>query len=380
MANISNTGAANAPKGSDPIQAMVVDDSAIVRGLISRMLNSDPDITVVASVANGEMAISSLKRTPVDVVILDIEMPVMDGLTALPLLLEIDKDLKVLMASTLTNRNADISIRALTMGAADYVPKPTSSREIGGKGDFQRELLEKVKTLGDARRKRAGRVKVEATTGKTPFKSAMPSSSDIKLRAPGRTRPSVLAIGSSTGGPQALFKVLGGLPKDFQLPIVITQHMPPTFTSILSEHIEKASKRPCNEGKDGTVIAPGSIYIAPGDYHMTVEKDGANKVLRLNQGPKENFCRPAVDPMLRSMSQAYGPNILTVILTGMGSDGTKGGQTIVDNGGTLIAQDEESSVVWGMPGSVATAGLCSVVVPIDDIASKIVSFASRGIL
>ncbi|MBT3764908.1 MAG: chemotaxis response regulator protein-glutamate methylesterase [Rhodospirillaceae bacterium] len=359
---------------------MVVDDSAIVRGLISRMLNSDPDITVVASVANGEMAISSLKRTPVDVVILDIEMPVMDGLTALPLLLEIDKDLKVLMASTLTNRNADISIRALTMGAADYVPKPTSSREIGGKGDFQRELLEKVKTLGDARRKRAGRVKVEATTGKTPFKSAMPSSSDIKLRAPGRTRPSVLAIGSSTGGPQALFKVLGGLPKDFQLPIVITQHMPPTFTSILSEHIEKASKRPCNEGKDGTVIAPGSIYIAPGDYHMTVEKDGANKVLRLNQGPKENFCRPAVDPMLRSMSQAYGPNILTVILTGMGSDGTKGGQTIVDNGGTLIAQDEESSVVWGMPGSVATAGLCSVVVPIDDIASKIVSFASRGIL
>ena len=380
MANISNTGAANAPKGSDPIQAMVVDDSAIVRGLISRMLNSDPDITVVASVANGEMAISSLKRTPVDVVILDIEMPVMDGLTALPLLLEIDKDLKVLMASTLTNRNADISIRALTMGAADYVPKPTSSREIGGKGDFQRELLEKVKTLGDARRKRAGRVKVEATTGKTPFKSAMPSSSDIKLRAPGRTRPSVLAIGSSTGGPQALFKVLGGLPKDFQLPIVITQHMPPTFTSILSEHIEKASKRPCNEGKDGTVIPPGSIYIAPGDYHMTVEKDGANKVLRLNQGPKENFCRPAVDPMLRSMSQAYGPNILTVILTGMGSDGTKGGQTIVDNGGTLIAQDEESSVVWGMPGSVATAGLCSVVVPIDDIASKIVSFASRGIL
>jgi two-component system chemotaxis response regulator CheB len=380
VANISNTGAANAPKGSDPIQAMVVDDSAIVRGLISRMLNSDPDITVVASVANGEMAISSLKRTPVDVVILDIEMPVMDGLTALPLLLEIDKDLKVLMASTLTNRNADISIRALTMGAADYVPKPTSSREIGGKGDFQRELLEKVKTLGDARRKRAGRVKVEATTGKTPFKSAMPSSSDIKLRAPGRTRPSVLAIGSSTGGPQALFKVLGGLPKDFQLPIVITQHMPPTFTSILSEHIEKASKRPCNEGKDGTVIAPGSIYIAPGDYHMTVEKDGANKVLRLNQGPKENFCRPAVDPMLRSMSQAYGPNILTVILTGMGSDGTKGGQTIVDNGGTLIAQDEESSVVWGMPGSVATAGLCSVVVPIDDIASKIVSFASRGIL
>ncbi|MBT7769907.1 MAG: response regulator, partial [Rhodospirillales bacterium] len=131
---------------------MVVDDSAIVRGLISRMLNSDPDITVVASVANGEMAISSLKRTPVDVVILDIEMPVMDGLTALPLLLEIDKDLKVLMASTLTNRNADISIRALTMGAADYVPKPTSSREIGGKGDFQRELLEKVKTLGTTRR------------------------------------------------------------------------------------------------------------------------------------------------------------------------------------------------------------------------------------
>jgi two-component system chemotaxis response regulator CheB len=154
--------------------------------------------------------------------------------------------------------------------------------------------------------------------------------------------------------------------------------MPPTFTAILSEHIEKASKCPCSEGKDGTVIMPSSIYIAPGDFHMTVEKDGANKVLRLNQGPKENFYRPAVDPMLQSMSKAYGPNILTVILTGMGSDGTKGAKTIVENGGTLIAQDEETSVVWGMPGSVATAGLCSVVGPIDQIAPKIMSFANRG--
>ena len=256
MAITSNTSAPVAQKGSDPIQAMVVDDSAIVRGLISRMLNSDPDVTVVASVANGELAVSSLKRSPVDVVILDIEMPVMDGLTALPLLLEIDKDLKVLMASTLTNRNADISIRALTMGAADYVPKPTSSREIGGKSDFQRELLEKVKALGATRRRRVGRVKVQATTGTPALKSAMPSSADIKLRAPGKTRPSVLAIGSSTGGPQALFKVLGGLGKDFQLPIIITQHMPPTFTSILSEHIEKAAKRPSHEGKDGTVYRP----------------------------------------------------------------------------------------------------------------------------
>lgn len=148
---------------------------------------------------------------------------------------------------------------------------------------------------------RAGRVKVQSTAGQASIKSAMPSSSDIKLRAPGKTRPSVLAIGSSTGGPQALFKVLSGIPKGFQLPITVTQHMPPTFTAILSKHIERSSKRPTHKGKDGMVVQAGNIYIAPGDFHMTVEKDGVNKVLRTNQGPKENFCRPAVDPMLRSM-------------------------------------------------------------------------------
>jgi|TARA_R110002072_G_scaffold727_17_gene5358 two-component system chemotaxis response regulator CheB len=357
---------------------MVVDDSAVIRGLLTRALEEDPTITVVASASNGEIALRSLARQDVEVVVLDIEMPVMDGLTALPLLLRAKPGIQVIMASTLTRKNADISMRAIGMGAADYIPKPTSRSELTGADSFRRELVTKVKAL--AQKKRGGRV---ATARVDRQHSPITSSfgvvkPKITLRAPSRFPPQVLAIGSSTGGPQALFKVLGELKDSLRVPIFITQHMPATFTTLLAEHLTRISGVPCAEAKDGEPVQPGRIYVAPGDYHMIVEDSDGKKVTRLRQTPPESFCRPAVDPMLRSLAKAYGSRLLTVILTGMGSDGLKGSQDVVAAGGTVIAQDEATSVVWGMPGAVAGNGVCSSVLPLEEIAPQISKMFMRS--
>lgn len=384
---------ANKPAGSGPtpVRVMVVDDSAVIRGLITRALETDPGVQVVATVGNGQLAISQLARTDVDVIVLDIEMPVMDGITALPELLKVAPDVKIVMASTLTQRNAQVSIEAMQKGASDYIPKPSSTGEIHGSADFKRELLEKVKALGRARRDRRDRNKaagvpeakgtpaprVGAAAASRP--SLLSPSAPIQLRPFGRMPPQIVGIGSSTGGPQALFTVLGALSPAMRLPIVITQHMPATFTTILAEHIARVSKRPSAEGKDGEAIEQGKIYLAPGDFHMVIETDGARKIVKLNKNPPENFCRPAVDPMFRSLAVAYGASVLGVVLTGMGADGAKGGKVLADAGGSVIAQDEASSVVWGMPGATAQTGVCSAVLPIDKIAGEIARIAGvRG--
>lgn len=379
----------------NPIRTMVVDDSAVIRGLISRMLEADPEIEVVASVGNGQLAVNQLERQAgkIDVIILDIEMPVMDGLTALPLLIKADPNIKIIMASTLTKRNAEISLRAMTGGASDYVPKPTSSREMSGENDFRRELTDKVKSLGTAHRRalglpigarsekppRGAAAPVgKAKTGDGPQRWEMKSSSEITLRQAGSTKADILAIGSSTGGPQALFEFLKGLPTSINVPVVITQHMPATFTAILAEHITRMTSWPCREGKDGDVLEAGKILLAPGDFHMTIVQKGTQRVISLNQDPPENFCRPAVDPMLRSVVKVFGPRVLTVILTGMGNDGAKGATGVVEAGGNVIAQDEETSVVWGMPGAVASAGICSAVLPVGKLAAHAVSMLKQG--
>jgi two-component system chemotaxis response regulator CheB len=372
---------------ADPVRVMVVDDSAVVRGLITRILEENPGISVVASVANGQMALSALERQPIEVVVLDIEMPVMDGLTALPKLLKIDPDLQVIMASTLTLRNADISMRALEAGAADYIPKPTASRDISGVSggsDFKRELLEKVRALAAVRRRRPRRqarpsLSAPAPTAPVPRPVVPPRAAvPPTLRPAAGETPDVIAIGSSTGGPQALFTVLGALKAShLNQPILITQHMPPTFTTILAEHIGRVSGWETAEGKDGEVVRGGRIYIAPGDFHMVVETKGVDKIIRLNKNAPENFCRPSVDPMLRSIAAAWGRRVLAVMLTGMGSDGLKGGQVLVAGGATMIAQDEATSVVWGMPGAVAGAGICSAVLPLPEIPQYILRMASR---
>ncbi len=391
---------------SDIYQVMVVDDSAFIRGAITRAIESDPCLRVAVSVSNGEQAVRSLQREAVDVIVLDIEMPVMDGLTALPKLKEIDGAVQVIMASTLTQKNAEISLRALSLGATDYIPKPSSSHEVMAAESFQHELVDKVKALG-ALARRSGVREAPRTnpTSKpvevTPRPSLPPRQvpldqekrsesaqlvpplskqgrREVVLRKEAIVRPDVLAIGSSTGGPQALFKVIKDMGKGLPQPIVITQHMPPAFTTILAEHISRQCDVACQEAKNGDILVAGHYYVAPGDFHMVIERKGSDSVVRLLKDPPENFCRPSVDPMLRSLAVAYGRNILVVILTGMGADGTKGGEVVVKAGGSIIAQDEATSVVWGMPGSVAMAGLCTALFPIDKIGSFVRQTAMGG--
>ncbi|WP_085900877.1 protein-glutamate methylesterase/protein-glutamine glutaminase [Kiloniella majae] len=380
-------------KSDNAYRIMVVDDSAVIRGLLTRILEGDPQVSVVESVSNGEIAVKRLESQKIDVVVLDIEMPVMDGLTALPKLLQVKPDVQVIMASTLTRKNAEISLKAMRLGAADYIPKPTSSGELTKASDFKHELVAKVKALGQVARASqkaplpsAAKTQQGAATTPSAQRSkeasvAAPSSlypsKTITLRKDAITKPDILAIGSSTGGPQALFDVLGNLGTITQ-PVVITQHMPATFTALLAEHIARVSSMPSKEGEEGEILKGGHIYLAPGGYHMVFEKQGVNTVIRLNQEPPENFCRPAVDPMLRSLSKIYGSRLLVLILTGMGSDGLRGSEVVTAAGGSVIAQDEQTSVVWGMPGAVATAGLCSAVLPIKEMASNVRQLVMRS--
>ena len=332
---------------------MICDDSAVIRGAIARMLEADPAVHVVARVANGQAAIDQLQRISVDVLVLDIEMPVMDGMTALPLLLRADPGLKVLMASTLTTRGADIALRALRLGAADYVPKPSA---VHGDDTFRRELLAKV--IGLARLRQRAKAPVRETAG-------------LKLRSAPIMPARLLAVGSSTGGPQALFTLVQGLGKTLNVPMVLTQHMPATFTPILAEHISKLGALPCAEAKDGEMLRAGHIYLAPGDRHLLVNATAGGLQARISTEPPENFCRPSVDPMLRSAATACDGKVLVAMLTGMGQDGLIGTRRVVDAGGGAVAQDESTSVVWGMPGAVAQAGLCHAVLPLPRIAPKL---------
>jgi two-component system chemotaxis response regulator CheB len=320
-------------------------------------------------------------RVDPDVVILDIEMPDMDGITALPSILELQPGVQVIMASTLTRRNAEISIRCMSMGAADCLPKPDVTRDPNAANDFHHDLVAKVKALGAQRRKRhkpARRPASATAPAVRPF-TAIKTPAPIVLRPFSRTRPRALAIGSSTGGPQALmavFKALKGRP--LPVPVFITQHMPPNFTAVLAEHIAQSSGFPAQEGVQGVAALPGHIYVAPGGFHMSVGGTSSAPVIQVTSEPPVNFCRPAVDPLFRSLSTLYGPSLLAAVLTGMGSDGALGGVAIADAGGTVLAQDEASSVVWGMPGQTAQAGACAAVMPLNDIGPKILALISGG--
>ncbi len=346
------------PVAGEAARVMICDDSAVIRAAIARMLEADPQVRVVARVGNGSAALAELQRAPgsVDVLVLDIEMPVMDGITALPLLLKADPGLRVIMASTLTTRGADIALRALRLGAADYVPKPATAAIADD--SFRTELLAKVKGLARLRRRRAA-----PAAARPPVLT--------RTAPPARPTPRLLAIGSSTGGPQALFTLVQGLGRRVPVPVVLTQHMPAAFTPILAEHLTRLGAMPCDEARDGQALAPGRIALAPGNRHLLVQADGAGFRARLNDGPPENFCRPAVDPMLRSATAAAGGRVLMVMLTGMGHDGRDATSALVAAGGAAIAQDEETSVVWGMPGAIAQAGLCDHVLPLPDIAGRV---------
>ena len=372
---------ASSVAGQAPIRVMVVDDAVVVRGLVSRWIEEEPGLQVVASLRTGRQAVDQVERANPDVVILDVEMPELDGLSALPLLLEKKRDLVVIMASTLTRRNAEVSLKALSYGAADYIPKPETNREVTTSASFRRELIEKVRQLGRrrrpvdaARRAAAGTARslADARRGPDAAPAAAPGPS-FKLRPFSPGQPRVLMIGSSTGGPQALTGMIAQLvPVIDRVPVLITQHMPPTFTTILAEHLARACGRPAREGTDGEPVQPGNIYLAPGGRHMRVDKRQGNVVIALDDGAPVNFCKPAVDPLFQSATAIWNGAILALILTGMGHDGTRGAGDIVARGGNVIAQDEATSVVWGMPGSAANAGVCAAVLPLDQIAPKVV--------
>ncbi len=347
-----------------PIRLMLVDDSAVVRGLLARELANESSIEVVASASNGQMAISVLGKHPVDVMILDVEMPIMSGIDALPELLKISPKTRIIMSSSLTQKNAEMTLRAMQIGAADCIAKP-STRDASEVGDFYRNLIAKIKALAPQIAR-----PLPTPGSPAPILAAPIVAPTVPLRKIDKLGPiNALAIASSTGGPQALLSIF----KEFKgirprMPIFITQHMPPNFTTILADHISKASGLDCHEARAGEEVKPGVIYVAPGDFHMTVTRDGVACRLQLDQNPQENFCRPSADPMLRSLAKAYGDKLLVTVLTGLGADGARGASEVVATGGIIVAQDEASSVVYGMPKAVADAKLTSAVFPLNSIA------------
>jgi len=360
------------------ITVLLADDSLTTRGAIRRALALTPDIQVVAEASNGQAAIDLAREVLPNVIVLDIEMPVLSGLEALPRILMASPNSRIVVASALTHRNAAVSLQALHLGASDYIGKP--SLESGQTFEsFSLELATKIRALSRARSapaiRRAAPLAKAATQGKAPNP---PDTTPVRLRGLGGRRPDIIMVGCSTGGPQALMRLLPRIVERANQPILVVQHMPPTFTKILSEHIASYTGRPCREAEDGDIMKAGHIYVAPGNYHMRVSGHRLSPVLKLDQGPQENFCRPAVDPLLRSLAEVFGANALACILTGMGQDGLAGAREFVAAGGTLFAQDEESSVVWGMPGAVAMAGLCTAVLPPEALGDRIGRIAVSG--
>ena len=384
------------------ISIMIVDDSAVIRGILTQILEAESDMKVIASASNGAIALDMMKGNQPDVILLDIEMPVMDGLTALPRMVAMQPNCKVLMCSTLSVANGEATMKAFSLGAADCVAKPTSFSNIANGVDFKDELRHKIRAIvsGSARphvpptpnlqsaATASGPALARVTTGSAATSAPAPDLSEtirttaaiaakmaadapIELRATTPFfKPALLAIGASTGGPKALPSLITHL-KNISVPVVLTQHMPATFTKILADQLQTGTGVPVHEAAENDVLQPGHVYVAPGGQHMAFAREGGRVCVRLNAHPPVNFCRPAVDVMLNSAIDIFGSNILCVMLTGMGADGYAASQRLVSQGGQVIAQDRATSVVWGMPGAVALGGLCSAVLPLEDIGPQI---------
>lgn len=370
------------------IKVLIVDDSAVMRKIISSALLKEPSIEIVGYASNGIQAIENVRTLNPDVVTLDIEMPEMDGLSALKEIRKENKRLPIVMFSTLTHKGAQAAVMALTAGASDYVGKPTTSAGSieGAFKVLESELIPKI--IGLAKRSRLRNAQVSqkpSSTQAAPIKKNELGTINtvISTKAPSKqlvpNKPiSAVCIGVSTGGPMALMQVFSQIQNPLPVPIFIVQHMPPTFTNLLAARLCTAGVTTVKEAKEGDIAEPGNAYIAPGGFHMVLGSMGPQVVMHLNTNPPENSCRPAVDVLFRSASDIYGGNLLSVVLTGMGYDGLKGCQYIKARGGQVIAQDEESSVVWGMPGAIAEHNLAEVLLPIDRIADEII-FRTRKI-
>ena len=344
------------------ISVLVVDDSVVVRRLVSDVLNAEPGIEVVGTAANGRIALAKIPQLNPDLVTLDVEMPEMNGLETLRRLRVEHPRLPVIMFSTLTEHGAEASLDALELGAQDYVTKPANVGSVQQAMQSVREqLAPKIRSL-------CARTRPAELNGSAP---RPPERQVRRPIAPGTARPEVVVIGVSTGGPDALATVLPALPGSLRVPVVVVQHMPKMFTRLLAERLDAKSDLSVAEAVDGEPLVPGRVLLAPGDFHLRLRRVAGGVVTALDQGTPENYCRPAVDVLFRSAVAAYGGRCLGVILTGMGSDGSRGAQAIVDAGGHVIVQDEPTSVVWGMPGAVAAAGLASEQLALPAVAHAI---------
>jgi two-component system, chemotaxis family, protein-glutamate methylesterase/glutaminase len=341
------------------IRVLIVDDSVVIRRLVTHALEQEPLLEIVGSASNGRLALAKVEQLKPDVITLDVEMPEMDGLETLRQLRKIHSTARVIMFSTLTARGASVTLEALSLGAADYVAKVSNDGELNQSLTRLRDdLVPKIKQF----------FQIKASAPAAAPVAVKPSAVRGRL-----VRPEILAIGVSTGGPTALESVIPKLRRDFPLPVVIVQHMPRVFTRLLAERLDLSSQLSVKEAAEGDLVEPGRVLIAPGDYHMKIGLRGGRMSVQLDQSPHLNSCRPAVDALLESLASSYRGAVLTTILTGMGQDGLRGAAALHALGGQVIVQDEATSVVWGMPGAVANAGLSDSTVPLDRIVDQIES-------
>jgi two-component system chemotaxis response regulator CheB len=352
-----------------PIRVLVVDDSVVVRRLVARVLDEDPGVEVVGAAANGRIALAKIAQLEPDVVTLDIEMPELDGLATLAELRPRWPRLPVIMFSTLTERGAEATLEALALGASDYVTKPTGLHNAAeAMAAVKAELVPRVKALHGRRLLSRMPQTAVAPAEVTPVPAAPAVKSPPR---PADARVDVVAIGVSTGGPNALAELLPALSATIPVPVVIVQHMPPVFTRMLANRLDGRCPFRVIEAEGGEILVPGRVHIAAGGQHLVLARQGTSVVTVATDGPPENSCRPAVDVLFRSVAALYGSGALAVILTGMGQDGLRGAEAIRIAGGQVVVQDEASSVVWGMPGFVARAGLADAVLPLDGLAAEI---------
>lgn len=346
--------------GAGQLKVLVVDDAVLPRGMIAKWLEDDASASV-ATAANGQQALEKLKNFSADVITMDLEMPVMSGYEAIPLIRESWPAAQIIVVSGTSERERSTTFAALRNGAADFIAK--QGRE--GRSDFRREIVEKVKALGRP-----------AAPVRTPPLASAP----IQVSAPKtnlrRGKHTLLAIGSSTGGPEAIANFLNGLKGSLQSPVLITQHLPPKFSSVFATNLRRQTGLDCVEAEDGMMVQQRRVYIAPGDRHMLVRRDGPSVRIVIDSGPPENHCRPSVDPMFRSLAEIYGSKVMAVVLTGMGSDGARGAASLADVGARIAVQDQESSVVWGMPGAVANAGLAESILPVPQLSRLVLEHCS----
>ena len=354
------------------IRILVVDDSVVVRRMVSDALASDPQLEIAGTAANGKIALAKIPQVNPDIVILDVEMPELDGIGTLLGIRKSLPALPVIMYSTLTQRGAEATLDALSKGATDYVTKPSNVGSAAqGLECIRTQLIPKIKAICI----RVLGLPLPCPPTATVASKLIPA----RLAFPRREeRIDIVAIGVSTGGPNALASLMPTFPRDFPVPVVIVQHMPPVFTRLLAERLAAKSQIGVVEGYMGAVLEPGCAWIAPGDYHMVVAGDSHRVTLCTHQGPPENSCRPAVDVLLRSVAEVYKPHALVVEMTGMGQDGLRGCEQIREVGGQILAQDQASSVVWGMPGFVANAGLADKVLPLDELGMEIIRRVRNG--